>query len=131
MTVEFAGRCGEQDFERLRPSRAGALENTVNIMKDITMAKSTIRKPVGSQQTFSLAAPEASAVQLVGDFTSWSEQPISMAKDLKGVWRVTVTLAPGRHSYRFIADGVWCDDPECPAWELNPYGSQNSVRLVV
>ena len=60
------------------------------------------RKPVGSQRIFSLAAPAASAVSLVGDFTSWSEQPISMAKDLAGIWRVTVTLAPGRHSYRFI-----------------------------
>ena len=95
------------------------------------MAKSIIRKPAGSQQPFALDAPAASAVQLVGDFTSWAERPISMEKDLAGIWRVTVVLAPGRHSYRFIADGVWCDDPESSAWELNPYGSQNSVRLVV
>ncbi|MCX6925704.1 MAG: isoamylase early set domain-containing protein [Verrucomicrobia bacterium] len=94
------------------------------------MAKSMIRKPVGRQQTFSLEAPEASAVQLVGDFTSWAEQPINMEKDLEGIWRVTVALGPGRHSYRFIADGVWCDDPECPARESNPYGSQNAVRQV-
>jgi len=95
------------------------------------MAKSMIQKPIGSQQTFSLHAPEASAVQLVGDFTSWTESPINMEKDLEGIWRVTIALEPGQHSYRFIADGQWCDDPECLLREPTPYGSENSVRQVV
>ena len=94
------------------------------------MAKSMIRKTTGSQQTFSLDAPEANHVQLVGEFTGWTENPINMEKDLKGIWRARVTLEQGRYSYRFIVDGQWCDDPECAVREPNPYGSQNAVRQV-
>ena len=94
------------------------------------MAKSIIRKPNGRQQTFSLDAPEASQVQLVGDFTRWTENPINMEKDLAGIWQATVNLEQGHHSYRFIADGQWCDDPECSLRESNPYGSENAVCRV-
>jgi 1,4-alpha-glucan branching enzyme len=94
------------------------------------MAKSMIRKTNGRQQTFSLDAPEASQVQLVGEFTRWTESPINMEKDLGGIWRATVTLEQGRYSYRFIIDGQWCDDPECAVRESNPYGSENAVRQV-
>ena len=94
------------------------------------MAKSMMRKPAGREQTFCFAAPEASEVQLVGDFTQWSERPINMQKDPDGIWRATVTLEPGSHSYRYIADGEWRDDPECVMREPNPYGSQNAVRQV-
>jgi 1,4-alpha-glucan branching enzyme len=94
------------------------------------MAKSMIRKTAGRQQTFSLDAPEATQVQLVGEFTRWTERPLDMEKDLEGVWWVKVTLEQGRHCYRFIADGEWRDDPACPVRESNPYGSENAVRLV-
>jgi 1,4-alpha-glucan branching enzyme len=67
----------------------------------------------------------------VGDFTQWIKQPVNMEKDMEGVWRVTVVLKQGSHSYRFIVDGEWCDDPECPLHEPNPYGSQNAVRQVL
>ena len=75
-------------------------------------------------------APEATQVQLVGDFTRWTENPINMEKDLAGIWQATVTLGQGRHSYRVIADGQWCDDPECALRESNPYGSEIAVCQV-
>jgi 1,4-alpha-glucan branching enzyme len=89
-----------------------------------------IRRTTGRQQTFSFDAPEANQVQLVGEFTRWTERPINMEKDLEGVWRATVTLKQGRYRYRFIVDGQWCDDPECAVRESNPYGSHNAVRQV-
>ena len=94
------------------------------------MAKSMTRKTTGRQQTFSLAAPEANLVQLVGEFTRWTDHPINMERDLGSVWWVAITLDQGRHSYRFIVDGQWRDDPACPVRESNPYGSENAVRLV-
>jgi len=94
------------------------------------MAKSMIRKQTSRQQAFSLDAPTASQVQLVGEFTHWTESPINMEKDLAGVWRTTVSLEQGRYGYRFIVDGQWCDDPACPVRESNPYGSENAVRQV-
>jgi 1,4-alpha-glucan branching enzyme len=69
----------------------------------------------GRKQTFTLNAPGAVSVQLMGDFTQWQNRPISMKKGAQGVWRATVELAPGMHHYRFFADGEWHDDPEVPS----------------
>lgn len=80
-------------------------------------------------QTFSIAAPTAQSVQLVGDFTQWKEGPINLEKE-GGVWRTTVELEPGEHHYRFLVDGQWRDDPECALRVPNPYGSQDAVRQV-
>lgn len=80
--------------------------------------------------TFSFTAPGAMSVQLVGDFTHWKEHPINMQKDAKGVWRAAVQLEPGEHRYRFLEDGQWRDDPECPIYAPNPYGSKDAVRRV-
>ena len=84
----------------------------------------------GVRQTFSFAEPTASNVLLVGDFTHWQEQPISMRKGANGVWQATVDLAPGKHRYRFMVDGQWRDDPDCSMQVPNPYGSRDAVRHV-
>lgn len=82
------------------------------------------------QQSFSFVAPGALSVQLVGDFTRWQAQPISMKKGTDGVWKASVALAPGVHHYRFLVDGQWRDDPECGLRMANPFGGQNSMRKV-
>ncbi len=81
-------------------------------------------------QEFSIAMPAATSVQLVGDFTRWQERPIPLQGESNGVWRARVPLQPGRHHYRFLVDGQWRDDPECPLHEPNPFGGQNAVRQV-
>lgn len=91
------------------------------------MAKKHIQK---KQQTFSITAPGAISVILVGTFTQWQKQPIPLKRDSGGIWRVTVALPPGSHHYRFIVDGQWYDDPECPLQVTNPYGTHDSVRQV-
>jgi 1,4-alpha-glucan branching enzyme len=93
-----------------------------------TPTKSNRQK--GKSQSFSFLAPAAASVQLVGDFTHWQQQPVSMQKGTDGVWRAKVELAPGPHHYRFLVDGEWRDDPECTLHVPNPYGSQNSLREV-
>ncbi len=92
------------------------------------MAKQHIEKKA---QTFSITAPEATSVMLVGSFTHWQKEPIRLKKESAGVWRVTLELPPGTHHYRFIVDGQWCDDPECTLRVANPYGTQDSVRQVI
>lgn len=84
-----------------------------------------------SKQTFSITAPAATSVMLVGDFTQWQENPISLTKQEGGVWSATVELPPGMHHYRFLVDGEWRDDPECTLRAPNPYGAENSVRQVL
>ena len=85
---------------------------------------------ISRKQAFAITAPGAVSVQLMGDFTRWQKQPISMEKGAKGVWRTTVELAPGTHHYRFFVDGEWCNDPECTVRVPNPYGGENMIRQV-
>jgi 1,4-alpha-glucan branching enzyme len=96
------------------------------------MAKKTNIKggASGRAQIFSFRAPDASSVQLVGDFTHWQESPINLQKDADGVWRKTVPLPSGTHHYRFLVDGQWRDDPECTLRAPNPFGGENMTRLV-
>lgn len=81
-------------------------------------------------QTFSIAAPDATSVMLVGDFTQWQDKPLSMVKRQGGLWTASVQLPPGTYHYRFLVDGQWRDDPENTLRVPNPYGGENSVRAV-
>ena len=63
----------------------------------------------------------------MGDFTQWQQKPISMRKGKDGLWTASVALPPGPHTYRFIVDGEWRDDPECIIRVDNPYGGQDMV----
>ena len=90
--------------------------------KEVTTTKrGTLNK------TFSLTAPGASSVMLVGDFTHWQKGPLHLRQEAGGIWRVTIPLTPGEHHYRFLVDGEWRDDPECTLRVANPFGSQNAV----
>ena len=89
------------------------------------------KEATSKTQTFRFTAGDAISVLLVGDFTHWQAHPLPMKKGAGGVWTATVDLAPGAHSYRFLVDGEWCDDPECPIHVANPYGTQNMVRRVI
>jgi 1,4-alpha-glucan branching enzyme len=82
-------------------------------------------------QRFSIQAPAAISVQLVGDFTDWQKQPIHLHKGDHDVWSTEVPLKPGVYHYRFMVDGTWRDDPECTLRVENPFGSTNAVREVV
>ena len=81
-------------------------------------------------QKFSYNTSDARSVQLVGDFTNWQEHPIPLRKETEGVWQAAVRLEPGTHYYRFLVDGQWRDDPECPLHVPNPFGGHNAVRRV-
>ncbi len=83
-----------------------------------------------SAQEFFYNAPRANSVQLVGDFTHWQSNPTKMMKQGDGVWKASVALPAGTYHYRFLVDGVWCDDPQCTVRVPNAFGSQNMVREV-
>ena len=83
-----------------------------------------------TEQVFTMTAPGASSVALVGDFTHWQEKPIALKPVGSGQWKVNVPLAPGTYHYRFLVDGEWRDDPESTLRVANPFGSENAVRKV-
>lgn len=100
----------------------------------MAIAKTTVTaaSKVSSKKrvTFKYQAPEASDVRISGSFNEWNDDSTPLKKDTSGVWKTMVSLAPGTYEYRFIVDGEWRDDPECPLRVQNPFGSQNCVRKV-
>lgn len=94
------------------------------------MTRKNKNQPEKRTQTFSITAPAARQVQLVGDFTRWQERPVNLGKGDGGVWRTTVALESGEHRYRFLVDGQWEDDPECTIRVPNAFGTKDSVRVV-
>ena len=61
---------------------------------------------------FSLVAPEANDVELVGSFNNWDrEHGVKLTRNSNGVWHAKLDLAPGRHLYKYVIDGAWCADP--------------------
>lgn len=78
---------------------------------------------------FSVSAPEAKEVRIVGDFNAWrlDDQENNMMPDNNGVWRKKINLNPGKYHYRFVIDGVWREDPNNPIRITNPFGEMNSL----
>ena len=61
---------------------------------------------------FSLVAPEANVVELVGSFNDWDQsRSVGLTKRENGVWHTTLDLGTGTHLYKFVVDGIWCPDP--------------------
>ncbi len=79
---------------------------------------------------FKYEAPEAQEVFLVGSFNDWNVGNLPMPRDTHGVGRMRVPLAAGSHEYRFVADGVWNDDPRVCGYVSNQFGWCNCVVTV-
>ena len=91
------------------------------------------KAPAKKRVTFTLAADAGSEVYLAGDFNNWDPAGKKLTdKKGDGVYSTFVMLAPGEYEYKFhfIADNIWCVDPNCKEWRQNIYGSLNSVLHV-
>ncbi|MBI5869147.1 MAG: hypothetical protein HZB43_12820 [candidate division Zixibacteria bacterium] len=97
----------------------------------------TGRSATGSSRTngnskkstkFTLEAPVAREVAIAGSFNDWTPKP--MKRDAKGVWKISVSLPPGSHEYKFIVDAKWVEDPTGTQRVPAPFGGFNSVCVV-
>ena len=89
----------------------------------------------GSRDTapvrFSLVAPNAVSVTLVGDFNNWNPTTLPMRRSASGdTWEVEVGLAPGRYTYAFVVDGHLARDPSAAESARDDFGAPSSVLLV-
>jgi 1,4-alpha-glucan branching enzyme len=64
-------------------------------------------------QAFKYTDPDAKTVNVAGEFSNWSELP--MTKDDTGTWLRTIHLKPGYYGYKLIVNGEWVLDPANPA----------------
>lgn len=76
--------------------------------------------------------PYAKRVSLVGDFTSWQKDMISLHKISENRWRVDIPLLPeGIYRYKFLIDNTkWSEDPNNSNKENDHYGGQNSILMI-
>src|SRR5262249_31059327 len=69
----------------------------------------------GARVRFSLSAPSAKQVSLVGDFDGWNPAAHPMRRNASGdQWIVDVHLPPGRHVFAYSVDGGLRADPAAP-----------------
>ncbi|MFH0811351.1 MAG: isoamylase early set domain-containing protein [Pseudomonadota bacterium] len=79
---------------------------------------------------FTLEAPEAQKVILMGDFNNWNPKTHSMKKDDQGMWSKVVMLTPGNYEYKFLVDGDWRNDPHNDQTVPNCFGTFNNGLTV-
>jgi 1,4-alpha-glucan branching enzyme len=92
------------------------------------MAKKQQKKETGKKRvTFTLEAPWANEVILMGDFNKWNAKNHPMKKDEVGIWKKTTMLPPGRYEYRFLVNGQWENDPKNDQVCVNCFGTQNNI----
>ena len=91
------------------------------------MSKKNQEKKIERRRiTFRLEASEAKEATLVGDFNGWNGKKHPMKRDNNGRWNKIVTLAPGRHEYKFVVDGQWQNDPGSDQVVANSFGTLNN-----
>jgi hypothetical protein len=71
-------------------------------------------KPVGDgMQRILVRVARVESVDIMGDFSDWS--PVTMVRQGRDLWEVTVPLAPGRHQINIRTDGgKWVAPPGLP-----------------
>lgn len=66
----------------------------------------------------------ARKVNLAGSFNDWQQWPMQR---FDSGWYLNAFMAKGTHTYRFVVDGNWMEDPLNPKKFPNEFGEYNSV----
>ena len=74
-------------------------------------------------------APNATKVQLLGDFNNWDKSAESMTMLKSKDFTATIELETGKeYQFRYLIDGlVWKNDAEADYSVANTFGEENSV----
>jgi 1,4-alpha-glucan branching enzyme len=87
--------------------------------------------PANEAVRFSLVAPAARQVTLVGDFDVWNPRGVAMHRAADGhTWTVDVALPPGRHAFAYRVDGALRTDPAAAKAVEDDFGMPSSVIVV-
>lgn len=89
-------------------------------------------KPFDGGVRFTVLAPEAKKVCVVGSFNSWVKgaTPMKMM-DASGLWSVDVPLKEGEYTFMYLIDGVqWLTPPLAEDFVTDGFGQINGVVVV-
>ena len=85
----------------------------------------------GKKVDFQVTVEPGNEVFLAGTFNNWDPKQHRMNDNPgSGHCKATLVLPPGRHEYKFVVNGEWRVDPDCPESVPNDQGSMNSVIVV-
>jgi len=78
------------------------------------------------QVELQLKSPNASSVSVAGDWSGWDT--VRMMRGEDGVFRVRLSLSPGRYQYAFLVDErTWVSDPRAATTLDSGYGGADSI----
>ena len=93
--------------------------------------ETTIGQVAPQAVRFEYVNGNAQTVQLAGTFNNWRPESMEMISLSRGEWAKDLWLPPGSYEYRLVVDGQWLADPENRERVPNPFGGQNSVKVVL
>ena len=112
---------------------AGLLLLVGGVMTMRSVRKHAAESPVRDYEAvrFSVVAPSARRVALVGDFNVWDPRGVAMHRGVDGnTWTVELSLPPGRHAFAYMVDGRLRADPAAAKAVEDDFGSPSSVVVV-
>lgn len=94
--------------------------------------KPELPKPVAGGVRFTLLAPDATQVYVMGSFNNWSRGATPMkAADHNGLWSVEVSLTEGEYTFMYLVDGKrWVTPPMAEDFVTDGFGQTNGVVVV-
>lgn len=124
--------------KQVRPATKGAAKTKTpskQARADFGIKKQYLKRRKTCKVTFRLpriAAPDAKAVCIVGDFNGWSIYASPMKRLRTGDFTITLEVEPGReYQFRYLIDeDRWENDWNADKYVKSPYGSDNSVVIV-
>ena len=100
-------------------------------------AKAKVVKPespksLAGSVRFTVLAPGAKQVGLVGSFNGWGKDATPMKlMDSSGLWSVDVPLKEGEHMFMYLIDGTqWITPPLAEDFITDGFGQANGVVIV-
>jgi len=88
--------------------------------------------PVTGGMRFSVLAPTATSVALVGSFNGWSPTAHRMASTgSDGLWSLVIPLPQGEHQFMYVINGkTWLVPPLAEDFVTDGFGTKNGIVVV-
>jgi chromosome partitioning protein len=88
-------------------------------------------EPDEREAAFTIEAPAARDVYVVGDFNDWKIGDESRLVNRENAWwEKRMKLAHGRYRYQFVVDGEWTPDSKNGERERNVFGTFDSIVAI-
>jgi 1,4-alpha-glucan branching enzyme len=88
-------------------------------------------QPSASGIRFTVLAPGAKQVSLVGSFNGWAKGATPMKIQGGALWSVIVPLEAGEHTFMYLIDGSqWVTPPQAEDFVTDGFGQTNGVVVV-